>query len=279
MGGKSKSAKELYTRITRRLCYLPFVYNAHLTDNLTLSGASNERCLWQFAWYTMHLATGSPIQCRTLKCATIEKYLLAAAQFIAQYTGFDPRCHPGDRSIAPEIQCILNELKRWEGMRDLREPYTIEMQNAFDKTNNESNTHHDALDAALSDWFAVGQSIGPRISEWAQPQSNKGNICDPSRKDNGAISAFLLPDVTFFKANREQVTTEEALHFGVDKLHRVRIRWRFQKNGVNGETKTHLRNDKATTLCMVRRMFSIIERYIRLIGYNNPEVHYCCLSQ
>ena len=118
----------------------------------------------------------------------------------------------------------------------------------------------------------MGLSIGPCISEWAQPQSNKGNICDPSRKDNGAISAFLLPDVTFFKANREQVTTEEALHFGVDKLHRVRIRWRFQKNGVNGETKTHLRNDKATTLCMVRRMFSIIERYIRLIGYNNPEV-------
>ena len=100
-------------------------------------------------------------------------------------------------------------------MRDLCDPYTIEMQNAFDKTNNESNTHHDALDAALSDWFAVGQSIGPRISEWAQPQSNKGNICDPSRKDNGAISAFLLPDVTFFKANREQVTTAEALHFGV----------------------------------------------------------------
>ena len=33
-------------------------------------------------------------------------------------------------------------------MGDLREPYTIEMQNAFDKTNNESNTHHDALDAA-----------------------------------------------------------------------------------------------------------------------------------
>ena len=157
-------------------------------------------------------------------------------------------------------------------MRDLREPYTIEMQHAFDKANAHNATHCDTLDAALSDWFAVGLSIGPRISEWAQPQSNKGDIYQPSRKDNGAISAFLLPDVTFFKAKKQQVTIEEALHLGVDQLHRVRICWRFQKNRENGETKTHLRNDKAKTLCMVRRMFSILERYIRLIGYNQPEV-------
>jgi hypothetical protein len=40
-------------------------------------------------------------------------------------------------------------------MRDLREPYTIEMQHAFDKANANHDTHRDTLDAALSDWFAV----------------------------------------------------------------------------------------------------------------------------
>jgi hypothetical protein len=146
------------------------------------------------------------------------------------------------------------------------------MQRAFDKAIVDNTPPPDTLDVALSDWFAVGLSIGPRLSEWAQSQENKGDIRKPFRRENGAISAFLLSDVTFFTANKVQVTTEEALRIGVDCLQRVRLCWRSQKNGEHGETKTYLRNEKTATLCVVRRMFSIIQRYQRLIGFNQPDV-------
>jgi len=255
-----------------------FVYNARLTDNITLVDASPTRRVWQMVWYTTHLCTGETICNRAIKSGTINGYLDAASSFIASFTGSDPRYWPGEKSKAKEITTILAEYKRWEKMPDRREPYTIELQRAFDKSI-EDKVHNPefylTLESALNDWFGVGLSTGQRLSEWAQHNENKGDIHAPLRKGltNDTIAAFLPEDIQFMFGNKKRCSLQEAVdNLSNDKVKRVTLTWRIQKNNQNGETKTFLRNDKSPRLCVVRRMQRIMLRYITLVGLEQPEV-------
>jgi len=77
-----------------------------------------------------------------------------------------------------------------------------------------------SLDAALSDWFTLGVYAGFRLSEWAQP-SNLKRFQKFQPNVDGSSKAFISSDFTF---------DDEGTHFT--------IRWRFQKNGQNGEKVT-----------------------------------------
>jgi hypothetical protein len=116
----------------------------------------------------------------------------------------------------------------------------------------------DSLDIALRDWYAVGLNAGCRRSEWAQPDSKSIQLSP----DGTLPLAFTRNDVWFLDANSRVLPLQQVAH-GHQLPHFVRLRWRFQKNNDNGETKTFAANIGLTT-CIVTAMLRIIQRSFRL---------------
>jgi hypothetical protein len=107
---------------------------------------------WQLALYAVHLATGNTLWCKSIKAATILKYLRDVAKFLGWYSPIDA-CYDNaaDKTLAPCIKAVTDEVARWEKIPDRREPFTIEMFK-----------HLDSLRPACSP-----DSIIPVITDWA----------------------------------------------------------------------------------------------------------------
>ena len=85
----------------------------------TPSGAEGlaERGQLQLAMYALHLSAGNSIYCKSIKVATIEQYLLAAATFLAQYSGVDYRKdHAHDKHLGHILAPILRDIKKYESV-------------------------------------------------------------------------------------------------------------------------------------------------------------------
>ena len=95
----------------------------------------------------------------TIKVATIGKYLAAAASFIRLFAfGMsyrDPRkLSPTDTNFALPISKTLDEIKHWETMSDLCNPFTLEMM-ALLKTRAKLAPQDSGVEA-LADWCKIG---------------------------------------------------------------------------------------------------------------------------
>jgi hypothetical protein len=87
-----------------------------------------ERGQLQLAMYALHLSSGNSIYCKSIKVATIEQYLLAAATFLAQYSGVDYRKdHAHDKHLGHILAPILRDIKKYESVPNRREPYDPQM--------------------------------------------------------------------------------------------------------------------------------------------------------
>ncbi len=220
-----------------------WVYNMGYDDDLWLEHCTDHRRrTYQFAEYATHLCSGETIQCRAIRHGTVLSYLRDAAYFLKTKTGIDPRFELNDEKLADPIKKVTDEYQRWEKVPDRREPWTIEMQKAFDEANRaiEADDKDDTLPSAIADWCALGLSTGFRLGEWAQPNENKGDIRNPdTKKWKGIIPAMLPSDFVFYRANGKMIRNlADAVRLGIDKITRVRITWRVQKNKKNGERST-----------------------------------------
>lgn len=276
VNGGIKNQQELRTRVTRRLHYFMWVYNMNYADNLWLENCDHRRRVYQFAQYTAHLCTGHTIHSKAIRYNTVLRYLHDAATFVKLQTGIDPRFELGSDSFAEPIQRILAEYKRWEEVPNRREPWTIAMQDALDDHNNNIDhpSRDDLLNHAIADWCGLGLSTGYRKGEWAQPTQAHADIRNPDTKDwRGIIPAMLPEDFTFYDNTGRRIRSHQlAVSYGISRVSKVRIKWRVQKNGDNGESKTYLRNTVSPNLCPVNRALSIVARHIRLVGTNEPNV-------
>mmetsp|Transcript_4247 Transcript_4247/g.5865 ORF Transcript_4247/g.5865 Transcript_4247/m.5865 type:complete len:334 (-) Transcript_4247:48-1049(-) len=216
--------------------------------------------------YAVTLANGESLSFRSLKADTISKYLSAASTFLAMFNGVDSRkANPADKSLAPKIQAILNEVKRWEKVPNRREPYEWAMQDTLEGWA-ATETSLDGPFAALSDWFNNGLYAGYRLSEFAQ-SSHKSDPDDAERNMYERIKAFTIDDVTFIGANkRSLITPRVAMTCDPDMITGVKLRWETQKNGNNGEERLFARHPSHPKRCFVNRMLSIVTRYYRLAG-------------
>jgi hypothetical protein len=170
-------------------------------ENLLLDGdtpALVERGQHQLAMYAIHLSAGHSIYCRSIKVATIEQYLLAAASFVAQFTGIDfCKERPTDvcTQLGHTLASVLKDLKKYDSVPDRREPYDPQMHAAAARSlaaQCSSNT----LLCALTDGFEQGYCAGYRLSEWAQP-SRRSDPMDPqlNHLPGAAIcTRALVPD-------------------------------------------------------------------------------------
>jgi len=249
-----------------------------LGDDLVLERCTLERCVYQLALYAVHLATGNAISCRAIKASTMEKCLLAVATFCSRSNPRDPRkMVQTQKALAPPIQGVLDEVKRWENIPDRREPFTVEMlRYMIELLQSQPHIHgQDSELAAMVDWASAGLYDGFRLSEWAQPNGHQ-YLNNPQMNFRGEVQAFCVNDIEFLSDDKIRIPTEEILELDSKSpiVGRDFLRYRTQKNGQNGETRQHTRNYCLAAPCHVTSTMNIVKRHHRLVG-TNPNVPLC----
>ena len=234
------------------------------------------------AMFALHLASGHTLQCKSIKGGTIGDYCYAAAQLILIFDqddkGYarDPRKTPGNLIMSPAFQDVITEVKRWDGMPNRREPFTVAMYRYVAKRATEIGDP-DSLWAVCANFFGAGLYGGFRLSEWAQPNSYPkfGSFNPiPDGPLKGQAKAFTSGDIRFFNRQHRRLTHDQALH-DPSSVAKVSCTFRIQKNNDNGEVKTWNRNEELLDLDAVTCWLNIISRLRRLAG---PDVSHLPLS-
>ena len=240
------------------------------TDDLLMERMPIERCNLQWALYAAHLATGSTLWLRHIKSGTIRAYINAGASFMACF-GNRPcdtrRALPTDKSLAPCIQAVLDEQARWEKVPNRREPYTLEMLHHLQAQVSKESPSTTSLLSAMADWSEIGLFTGHRLTEWAQP-AGKYDLADPELDIFGDPRAFRLIDLEFSRSDRTRMSLQDVLASPDTETWSIKLTWRTQKNGENGEQKLFTRNPKAAGHSFVQPMLNIIRRFVSLRGYD-----------
>lgn len=243
-----------------------------LRDDYTLEKVTIQRCNFQLGLYAVHLATGHSISCKALKAKSIEKYLRNISAFCARSNPRDPRkSEQTNKALAPAIQGVLDEVKRWENIPKRQEPFTIEMLRYLMEMR-DSQPHIYGQDSCLSamiDWATDGLYDGFRLSEWAQPNGHQA-LHNPQKNFKGGIQAFCIEDIEFFTHGKIRIPIAEIIHLDPKDPLVGRDMWRYrtQKNGQNGEKREHTRNPYAGTPCHITSTIRIVQRFSRLVGTN-----------
>ena len=217
------------------------------------------------------LATGNSVSCRSIKAATIKKYIRSVAKFCARSNPIDPRkLEQTQKTLAPAIQGVINEVRRWEEIPDRREPFTIEMLRYLIELR-DSQPHiydHDSLLATMTDWASAGLYDGFRLSEWAQPNGNHA-LDNPHLNKRGKACAFCLDEFQFLSDDKIRISIDQITHLKPSSptVGRIFLTYKTQKNGKNGEKRQHTRNASTTAPCHVTSAMRIVQRFIRLIGH------------
>ena len=214
------------------------------------------------ACYTVSLTSNETIYCKTIRASTVNLYVSDASKLAIFANQPDPTKNQLNQKSS-YITNVVNEHRRWESMPNRREPLTYAMVDyACSLLPPSPPSDAAALDEAITDWFILGMQTGMRKSEWCQDRHllRKTGQVIPNR--DGSSSAFIIEDFTFESATG--VRCDNSRHNHITNASAVRIRWRFQKNGNNGEILTYAANFTNPTRCPVRAALRIRARAIRL---------------
>lgn len=238
-----------------------------IPDPCLLNIATYQEACLIFAMYAVYLALGHTLHCKTIKSGTITNYLRAAASHVTQarrrmpnpsnkLQWQDPRIDMTTGKIDKQITAVVDEVKRWESMPERREPLTVDMI-LYQKLQCRADAPH-SEDAVMYDWEVFGIYAGNRLTEWAQKDGT-----DIVLNIDELPKAFLIRDVTFFGENRRRMSRPYALKHP-RRVHTADVTWRYQKNGVNGEVKTFVRDFGHADLCAVSALLRIAQRWVDL---------------
>jgi hypothetical protein len=266
--GTPRTSKEIGTVRTRRLHYYRFCYDLKLIDDLFLQHVSQERRTWQLALYAIHLATGNTVFCKSIKASTITSYLRDVARFLGRFSPVDPRHRSDtDRTTAPCIKEVIDEVIRWEKVPDRREPFTIEMWKYLFSLR--GSCASDGIIDCITDWAACGLYGGFRKTEWAQDESHAA-LANPQLDIHSVPKAFGLADIVWKTANSVRLTLQDAL-LDEGSVGRILLTFKAQKNGDNGAARLFTRNTGFIPMCFIRNLLRIVKRFIRFIGADSDK--------
>ena len=208
--------------------------------------------------YALFLLSGQTLLAKSIRVDTAKGYIKAVTDYFKKNHQFNPAVDETG-AIPLELDKTFKEASRWESMPNRSEPLTPEMvEHLYDQG---KALHQDSALAALADWAVLCLQTGFRISEYAQAHSalhmSLHTVC--AKNIDGTTKAFIHADFRFTDAHKQPVPTNRR-HFA--KF--VHIRWRFQKNGNNGEIIPFARNNLKVKFCPVRAAFRIIRRAERL---------------
>jgi hypothetical protein len=127
----------------------------------------------------------------------------------------------------------------------------------------------DSEQCTLFNLIVLDCYIGPCVSKYAQTTDKTVDYhVYPSGKK--VIKAFTANDFRFFNKNSQAIT--ELSDNSIDRVDRVCITWRIQKNCQNNQTIT-LSSDKANTaICPVLAALRLVLRARRLLQLNSMPV-------
>ncbi len=206
--------------------------------------------------YPISSACQENLMARTIRSATIARSLHTASTWATHGNSnrlLDPQLDPlGKRACC--IQDILDEQKRWESIRDRQEPLTAWM---LVYLHLQATANETSLASAMADWSTLGYSKGHRKGEWAQEQQNLLHYSKAAH--DGTAKAFWANDFTFQDTQHRHLPTNIAT-FLKHPPKSVRIRWRWQKNGDNGQQITFSQNPNLSYLCPVSAAVRIFNR-------------------
>jgi hypothetical protein len=276
MSGPARDPKTAGTLRTRRLYFVWFTSHIGWHENPVLEGQPLEVCNWVLALFLIHLSYGNNIFCRDLKVGTLHQYILAAASLIAQYSSYkvDPRREgPTSSKLARCLDAVFRELMRYETVPNRREPLTIDMVEALRQRNIRAALPQFHKDVQLYHWFVVGLGIGPRRSEWCQASSSATSAPPLQKPDiddrDGRPRAFMLDDFECFTASNQRLPLHDAVYLCPDMVDYITVKWRFQKNGENGEKKKLKRSSSPTAPhCRVQSLLAILRCRMSLVAPN-----------
>lgn len=217
----------------------------------------------------MYLATGHTIYCKSIKAATIEEYLKAAAGLIKKLDPVDGRDAMYDRDGVKYIgiTSVLREVRRIEKVPNRRENYSIAMH--FRLYERQKMAGEDSLIRVMYNWFTTGLQFGNRRSEWCQPDGagllHKVQMCA-----FGRATAFIFEDIRFFTGSKIELSIETALQ-NEEAVFIIRVRFMWQKNLQHNIHRWAYRNNARPFLCAVRAWIAIVRRFIRLMGRDSDK--------
>ena len=154
----------------------------------------------------------------------------------------------------PEI--ILKNLKKYESEPKRKEVVTDGMFEYIDEI--ASCSSDDSLASAFKDWAAWSRYSGPRRAEWCQTRMT---IYDTPENGPDEASAIRIDDIQCFDDRGRLVTPENA---SFRQVAYIAVRWRFQKNGNNGEIIKYYKDPYNKKWCPCRALWNIYRRAIRL---------------
>jgi len=181
----------------------------NLLDSPYLDNVSQQRRTWQMALYASHLATGHNLFCKALKASTIISYLRDVARFLGRFSAVDPRHRSKlDRSTAPEIKAVTDEVARWEKVPNRREPFTIQMWKYLFSIRD--SCPPDGIIDCITDWAACGLYGGFRKTEWAQDVAH-ASLDNPQLDIHGVPKAFRLADIVWKTPTQVNLSLHDVL--------------------------------------------------------------------
>ena len=257
----ASSAARLQTMRTRQLHFIKWCIKTKLHDP-TLSSFNTPQKNFIMACYTVSLTSNETVYCKTIKAATVTLYVSDAAKLATLCNKPDPSKNQLNQRSS-YITNVINEHKRWESMPNRREPLTYSMVDyLFKMVHNNISPQLDDSSAALADWLILGMQTGMRKSEWCQDRYVLSKTGKVTSNRDGSPSAFTLDDFIFEGARGCRISNSRTSTILNAQI--LKLRWRFQKNGNNGEILTYMCNDENKHRCPVQAALRIRDRAIRL---------------
>jgi hypothetical protein len=137
--------------------------------------------------YATHLATGLLLHFRTIKAATIGRYL--ADHLLGNFCDVDPQfTSSANTKLAPVIAKVIAEQKRWELVPNRREPFTLTLQLILSKT---TSLFKDdcCLPVAMANWMLCNMYAGCQDIEWGQTSTDQALLSNYQRN----VSEMPMP--------------------------------------------------------------------------------------
>jgi len=206
--------------------------------------------------YVVSLIQGETIKNIRIRHATLRGYLAQAIRLHLQRQLPDPTepsfLGDDDDLISP----LLNTVRAYEQVKGRKEMIFDSMMAHMLLLG--KLAFPDSLHSALVDWIILGRVTGARRSEWCQDGPNI-EMTEPTLvHEVSEPKAFLAEDFTFFDINGNRIYTLTDKHRS--SVDYVNIRWRFQKNGDNGQVIPYKRDYDRPDVCPVMAAFRIIRR-------------------
>ena len=216
--------------------------------------------------YLLSIQQGQTLENKLIHTDCQRAYLRAAASWAVEVglpspVYSDSHQFPAPKaSLLPRLQKLIDAQKNWQGPKDRKEPLTLAM--IIEMATLVATMSPDSYFAAMYDWSALGMSTGHRRVEYAQETRTQYQVIHIQTEEMPFPTkqpyAFIEGDFQFLDHFRRPLR-------GTDRAFAsyVRIRWRTQKNRVNGETKLFARA-KDSRVCPVRAALRIQQRFERL---------------